>query len=1163
MNGSITGVVGPNGSGKSNVSDAVRWVLGEQSAKTLRGSVMQDVIFAGTQKRKPRSYCEVSLLFDNLDGRMDQAYTEIQVTRKLYKSGEGEYFINGTKCRLKDILSMFRDTGIGKEGYSIIGQGKIDEILSERAIDRRRVFEEASGIMKYRVRKEEAEKKLEKTRINLVRVEDILKEQQLLIDPLKKQAEDATEYIELSSKLKHLEVNLFLHNYDKGKERIAKLKETVQALGEEYVQKELELGDAGEQFSKEQESAKTLEQKGDEIAEKLSSSLAEIERVEGEIRLCDERMSNLEKDTDRVLQEIAGADQKVSAVAQNETTNAQRLKMVEQELEKYQHIVKEMNKELLSLSSVFEDRVKIIESVQSEKVEAVEKMAEVKSALLTLEEKERNICQKAEEINERLEQLLEETGKNDAAIKELNSQAAASEQRVKSLRDAYNQKVLAKNKITGELGETQRALETARSDYATCTASAKLLGDLKNSFEGYSGSVKRLMVSAAKNNDIGSRIIGTFADVISVPREYERAIETCLGFALQNIVVRDEYDAKHIIAYLRQNKMGRVTFLPLNALKQRYLSDSEKRAANENGILGVASDIVSCEANVKKAVDFLLARTLIADTNETAIRVMRQYKQSLRIVTLDGDVFYPGGTITGGSIKKESGGLVSRDRREEELSARMKELSKRVKSLEQMLESKKQEQSTLLSDIDTMLADMQKSEIAVATRSEKIESLSAAVEDAKKRADALDAEKRSINSRLEAVHSEIRGFSSLQSDMELSKETKSEDYKRMEDEYNKNAALIEEKKKRLHDAEIRIAELFKENTAIVSDNLRLASEKEDTEKAKSAKKKTLELNDESMDNLKQLKAQLEELYNQKKTVLDEIRGQQSDVFANREELSKALVERDQKLAGLRRDLSEIKEKTMRIEFNIEKVETGIQAAQNRLWDSYQLTYANALSMREDINVSTAQSEADSIKRKIRDIGSVNPNAIEEYSELKERMESLMTQKDDLTKAEKDLHELIASLLTEMRKIFKISFEKINTYFNKTFKELFNGGRAELVLEDEHDIMECGIDIIAEPPGKKMQKLSLLSGGEKALTAISLVFALLKINPSPVCILDEIDAALDDANVDKFSEYLTKYAEKMQFIVITHRKPTMAACDSLYGFAMEEKGVSKLLSVKLD
>lgn len=1163
MNGSITGVVGPNGSGKSNVSDAVRWVLGEQSAKSLRGSVMQDVIFAGTQKRKPRAFCEVSLIFDNSDNRLGTEYSEIEVRRKLYRSGESEYYLNNTKCRLKDILTLFRDTGVGKEGYSIVGQGKIDEILSDKSQDRRRIFEEASGIMKYRVRKEEAERKLEKTRYNLLRVEDILGEQQTRIGPLKRQADNAKAYLELSDKLKDLEVNLFLHNYDKGKDRIAKLKQTKQGLEEERLQREHQLKEFGDLYLSEQENAKEIEAAGDQLAAKLSGALAEIERAEGEIKLCEERMQNIDKDTTRVQDEIQATDERAAAITRSEEANAVRLKELEEELESQQRIVAEASSALAELSSVFEDRVKIIETVQSEKVQTIEKMADVKSMMSALKEKQQNVLQRSQEVIARLEEISNEQKQYQSSLDEQKKALEVSQQKGTLIRDSFNEKVYTKNQITQQIADKQKELEKARTEYATCASSAKLLRDMKNSFEGYIESVKRLMIASKQDKDIGRRIIGTVADVISVPAKFETAIETVLGSALQNIVVRDEYDAKNIISFLRKNNMGRVTFLPLEALKQRVLTPQERDDIDEDGVLGVASELVACDSEADRAVQFLLGRTVIVDNNDTAIHIMRKCEYAFRVVTLDGDIFNPGGAITGGSIRKSRGGLVSRDRREEDLKNRAKNLNDNVITLEKAVEALKKQQSLLTGEIEEARKVLHNYEIENATGKEKLEVLSASIHDANESFENLIQEKQVLAQQQEEIEDEINGYTALQSDMQQSSETKSQDYRRMEDEYNQNAALIEEKKNQLHDAEIKIAELFRENTAIVNDNHRLGMERQDVDKAKRTKQKTLELNAQSSENLLELKTQLQELHQQKIEMLDELKKQQTDVMEKRGTLSKALTERDQKMLKVRDELSDIAEKSMRVDFSLEKVEAGIESAQNKLWETYQLTYANALPLKQEIDVSEAQSEADSIKRRIRYLGNVNPNAIEDYAELKERMDGLTTQKDDLITAEEDLHKLIASLLTEMRKTFRTSFDQINRHFNKAFKDLFNGGRAELVLEDDQDIMECGIEIIAEPPGKTMQKLSLMSGGEKALTAISLLFALLKINPSPVCILDEIDAALDEANVYKFSEYLKKFTENMQFIVITHRKPTMIMCDSLYGFAMEEKGVSKLLSVRLD
>ena len=1163
MNGSITGVVGPNGSGKSNVADAVRWVLGEQSAKSLRGTTMQDVIFAGTQKRKPRSYCEVLLIFDNSDNRVDMAYSEIQVTRKLYRSGESEYAINGTKCRLKDILAMFRDTGIGKEGYSIIGQGRIDEILSEKSVDRRRIFEEASGIMKYRVRKEEAERKLEKTRMNLLRIEDILGEQERRIAPLKKQADGAAEYIELSGKLKTLQVNLFLYNYDQGREKIGKLRQALDAISEEHAQKEKMLHALGDNLSDAQKEVSNLDAAGDDLAAKLSHSLAEIERVDGEVRLCDERIANIDRETQRLKQEMDAAAEKAGHITQNESTNQQRIAQIAVELETQQHIASESRKALDALDSVFEDRMKIIETVQSEKVETIEKMAEVESALAALNEKRQSTAERVNDFASRISEgekaIIAGADEKSRLEDELKSLSAQGEERRRSL----NERVFEHNTLAQKIAQTRQNLETARRDYAANASSAKMLSDMKDSYEGYIGSVKRLMTAAKQNSGIGGRIIGAFADVIDVPAKYETAIETVLGAALQNIVVSNADDAKAIIAFMRQNDIGRVTFLPLDDLKPRTLAHDERHAAEEDGILGIAQNVVSYDNANAAAVSFLLGRTLIAQDSDAAIRVMRKYRYAFRVVTLEGDVFNPGGAITGGSVRKNRSGLVSRDRRAEELSSKAQALESKVRQAEKELAALEQRRDELERGIEEDKQSLHDGEIATTSAKGRLAALGTSIDEGAGTVSVLQAEKKALDEKLQLMDTEIRGFSALLHDMAQSKETKSDDFKRLEDEYNQNAAEIERVKTQLHDAEIRIAELFKENAALMNDNMRLGIEKQDNEKENLRRTATMKLNAETAQNLSRLKAELETLRTEKVDVNERLRQQRDEVIQKRDAAKQALTEQDMQIERLRHDVGELSEKRIRTEFSIEKVQTGMEAAQNRLWESYQLTYANALPMRAEIDISAAQAEADEIKRRIRSLGNVNPNAIEEYTELSESVRTLTVQRDDLVRAEEDLHKLIVSLLSEMKKVFKTSFEEINMHFKKVFAELFGGGRAELLLEDDQDIMESGIEIVAEPPGKKLQKISLLSGGEKALTAICLLFALLKINPSPVCILDEIDAALDEANVYKFSDYLKKYAQNMQFIVITHRKPTMIMCDSLFGFAMEEKGVSKLLSVRLD
>ncbi len=1162
LEGLITGVVGPNGSGKSNVSDAVRWVLGEQSARALRGSVMQDVIFAGTQSRKPRSYCEVTLTFDNNDGRVGTEFTEVQVTRKLYRSGEGEYYINGSKCRLKDILTLFRDTGVGREGYSIIGQGRIDDILSEKSIDRRRVFEEASGIMKFRVRKEEAERKLERTRFNLVRVEDILVEQSQRVGPLKSQAEDAAAYLEVAKRLKHLDINLFLHNYERTKERMEKLAQSKQELLEERAHIEREIEKLTQRQAGEQNGVRELEHAGDALSEKLSGSMAEIERTEGEMRLCDERIAHIQKDTARVTQEIEEAEQRKKSNQFRRDEGRRKAEKAAREMEQCRARVDALGTELAELTGAFQDKLKRIEAVQNAKLKSIEQLGEIRNQIFALEEKQRNTVQRIEEITRRAASAERDHQTAQQAMLAAEAEMSVLSGASAKLRDTFNTRVFEGRQLDAEIAKDQQTLGDAKRELAASAASARLLTDMRSSFEGYMDSVRKLMLSAKGRADLRSRIAGVVADCMRVPAQHEVAVEACLGSALQNVVVGDEYDAKALIAHLRENRMGRVTFLPLKALKPRLLSAQERAEIREAGVYGVASDLVSCDDAVRPAIDFLLGRTVIVEDNDTAIRIMRKCGYAFRTVTLEGDVFNPGGPITGGSLKREAGGLVSRERREEELKQRAEALEAQICALEAALQKKADMRARLETDMDEARKALHDNEIALAAGREKQQSLSSATAETAGTLAALQREREEAQNGIAEARAALEQVTAQQSAMQQSSETEREEFAQMEEEYNKNADLIEQKKQQLHDAEIRIAELFRESTAIMNDNMRLEQETQELERSGAAKRKTLELNAESEENLRQLKVQLEELHGQKFAALDGLKTQQGEMFRNREALQKGITEREEQLAGLRRQLEEAADKRLRMEIAMEKADAGQTAAQNRLWETYQLTYANALAERSPISVTEAQTEAEQLRERLRDMGSINPNAIEEYRELVERIESLTTQKEDLQKAEEDLHQLIASLLAEMRRTFRSSFEQINKHFSTTFKELFGGGRAELAL-GEGDIMECDIDIVAEPPGKKLQRLSLLSGGEKALTAISLLFALLKINPSPVCILDEIDTALDDNNTDKFAEYLSRYSQKMQFIVISHRKPTMSVCDALYGFAMEEKGVSKLLSVKLN
>lgn len=1159
--GSIIGVIGPNGSGKSNVADAVRWVLGEQSAKSLRGGLMQDIIFAGTQTRNPRSFCEVSLLFDNSDKRIDIEYTEIEIARKLYRSGESEYYINRTKCRLKDILDIFRDTGIGKEGYSIIGQGRIDEILSDKSTDRRRIFEEASGIMKYRVRKEEAERKLERTRHNMVRIDDILREQSFMLEPLKQQAEDAKVYLELSAKLKTLDINLFLRSYDRAREKIERLEQQKIAYEEERLQTKREKEELISKLARQQESARQTDDTADAIAQRISVLMTETERIEGEIRLCDERISNNNKDTLRLKQEVSTAHEKQAIYEQDEAKNLARLGVIEKEIAVQNKTERSLNLELDALLTLTHDRMQSIETMQSMKVEAVKNQANASAAINAIEQRIDTHQQRKVQIVGKLKELDEEKEKIQNAILEFEKQTEDNRLSYQEIKLRIEKTAIQEKELNQNINGIRERIEAAKRDYSSAVSSHKVLADIKSSFEGYGHSVKKLMIASKENASLGALILGTVADMISVPARFETAMEACLGAALQNVIVNDEYAAKKLIEYLRRNSIGRVTFLPLDSLRARFLSDFERKAIAESGAVGIASELIDTDA--RKAVDFLLGRTVVVEDMNAAINLMRKCSQSFRTVTLEGDVINPGGSITGGSIRRENAGLVSRDRREQQLKTRITEIKEIISGLETKCESLVEQQIEMVSGLEKKREALHRCEIKAAELREKCDSLAAAATNNERQEKVLCDEEKQIDYDVERFEKESEQHALIQTDISRQNETSETDFKRLEDEYKRNEGMAQQIRDRIHSVKLKTAGLLREIESLQNDNARIAAEKHEIKRVCASRGKTLELNEQSDENLHKLKSTLEQTRKQKSLELSDIKMQQAKTVQSRDVLFNASSKLEQRIEKIRTAYAEAGEKCLRTSFLVERTQADIENAQNKLWDTYQLTYTNALKLKEDISLAGAASEAERIREKLHGLGSVNTRAVEEYAALKERMTTLARQRDDLDEAEQDLNQLMSSLMIKMRTAFRNGFEQINKRFGETFEELFDGGYAELVLEENEDIMECNIEIIAEPPGKKLQKISLLSGGEKALTAICLLFALLKINPSPVCVLDEIDAALDEINVRKFADYLKKNAKKMQFIVITHRKPTMAVCDSLFGFAMEEKGVSKLLSVRLD
>ncbi len=1163
INKGITGVVGPNGSGKSNIADALRWVLGEQSSKNLRGTSMQDVIFNGTQTRSKKGYCEVALIFDNSDMRINSDYTEISVKRKMYRSGESEYSINNSGCRLKDILELFRDTGIGKEGYSIISQGKIDEILTSKASQRRKVFEEAAGIMKYRVRKEEAERNLQKTNDNITRIDDIVSELSSQIEPLEKQMNEARDYLKLRDRLKELEINLYLYQYDRAGERIAKNEEQIGENEQEFQDMTALIHAEAARISDAKKQLQALQIEIEQQNAAVAQQMSEQERIKGALNLLEEKeTTHLTTMQDNSLKRDSYED----TIAQNE----RKIEEINVQINEKNSAIDQKYEEILGLRKNIETITgqsgDVLSRIESAKRDVEEARVALQSMQIELSEKQLRrelLTQKhleADAQTKKHQQYLQDLSKQ---LEELLAETREYEKQATKMREVMNE---AAQTIAVLRSEEQKALERVAQisrKISEDQSRFQLLNDMRDEYEGYFDSVKSLFKHSKKSPDIAGKIKGVLAEVIDVPKKYETPIEVILGNALQNVVVQEDADAKSIIDYLRKNNLGRVTFLPTKSLKVRYLQKDEKAHLSMDGVECIASEAIDCPPEIRPAVDFLLARTVIVRDMDSAIRLMKQSDYTFRAVTMDGDFIKPGGVITGGSLKNTKTGLLSRKRMAQELEENLIKHKKQLEESQQEATACKEKLAQEKQRQQEALEQLRKQEIESAQTKERLKSAQDMLADRENTAARLQEEFEHAQMELDGLSSQLEKLTVDTQEAKASFDLLVKKQTEMEESAAKNAAEISEIKDILTAKELEQTELHNQKNMLLN-------EAEHIRASIAQAKQNLALmqhqNETLTAEMKQITHQKAELRGQLDEILEQVRTTGEVMQSKlklRDDLNIQIEQSEQKgteLAAQKDSLIELKYKYIA---NREKLELSRENYQTKLWDDYGLTYANALPFKQEFPYQASVKEIDEIKECIRDMGAVNPNAIEDYTRVKERYDGLTVQREDLIAAGRDLQVVIDDLLSGMKESFREKFALINENFQKTFQELFGGGYAALELDDSGDIMECGVEIIAEPPGKKLQNIQLLSGGEKALTAIALLFAMLHINPSPICLLDEIDAPLDDANVIRFSEYLKTLSHAdLQFIVITHRKPSMAICDTLYGIAMQEKGVSDIVSVQL-
>ena len=1158
----ITGVVGPNGCGKSNISDAVRWVLGEQSAKSLRGSKMEDVIFNGTEKRRRLSYCEVTLVFENEDHALAIDFAEVQVTRRVYRSGEGEYKINGAACRLKDIVDLFRDTGIGKDGYSLIGQGRIDEILSAKSEDRRQVFEEAAGIVKYKARKQDAEKRIAHTQDNLNRVEDILSELESRVEPLKKQSEAAREYLQLRDELKVLDLNVFLVRTERYEERIKDLKASVETLGESILEANRALEARGAERDRAQVQLDQYEMEASEKREVVQRLIREVEAGEGAVQVMRERIAAGEKERDRLTGQRAAASEGGEGIRRQIDQMTKSIALQTQIIGQDADALSEQEARLAEAEAKLTEMEQRSDQAKQQIIQAMNRLGDVKSQRARLGAMQTALTDRlgGMEADRSREQtgvdalgahvqsardLLESESQRKA---ELDEQVAELQARVQSLGDQSQQ-----------LQQRVTRLQTERQQR---DSRLKLLKEMQRDYEGYNNSVKQVLMQAKRIPDSG--VHGVVADLIHVPARLERALDMVLGGALQNIVVDRDEDAKRMIEYLRKNRFGRATFLPIASVRGRTLSPQERNVLSMPGCVGLASELVEFDPKYQGVIDNLLGRTVVAEDLTAGIAIQRAGRYQFRLVTLEGDVMHSGGSMTGGSVQSRMTSLLSRTREIEETEAALKNIETEFAAAREKYASLEEQRGSLKRDRGELYDELHRQEVAVARAEAQ---LNAALEEQNsnnRRVQRMEDERARLSAQLADVTQSLEALNEQQASAESSTEDQQAEVRRLSDALFRLRGETESLRAAVGEARIQLASRRKGLEADTANRDRLTSEAQDTEKllrdseaALSECVKALENNAALLEkDLEKLAADREGL-NAARTAFDAVDGKRTSAQRQLQTLG-------EQIDALRKDLDDFSDKHHRAELQLARVEGEFKQIQDRIWEDYELTYTGAEPFRQtDFRLTESEKRIAAIRQRIRAMGTVNVAAVDEYRQTVERVEEMTAQRDDLLKAQADLEGIVAELETRMEKQFREQFCLMNDNFQRTFVKLFGGGKAELRLADPADALNCGIDIVAQPPGKKLQMLSLLSGGERALTAIAILFAILDLKPTPFCILDEIEAALDDANIDTYADYLKAYSENTQFIVITHRKGTMERCDALYGVVMEEKGVSKTVSVKLN
>lgn len=1163
FNKGITTVVGPNGSGKSNISDAVRWVLGEQSIKTLRGGKMEDVIFAGTQYRRPVGLAQVAITLDNSDSELPIDYSDVTISRRLYRSGESEYYINNSKCRLKDIQELFMDTGIGKEGYSIIGQGKIDAILSGKPEDRRKLLEEAAGIVKFKTRKEEAERKLINTEQNLTRIEDILSTYEERLGPLEIERNKAKEFLKLSEELKIKEINLILYNIKSLEERILFIKKNIDKFNDEMNKYEKEKEELKSQFDELEEEMEKFNKDIEREKSDYYNKQWEHKDIISKMEILNERISNLKSVIDKNSIDIKNLEHKKESFYKEKN-------LKEKELEKFQmdqtslniNIVK-LENYILSLNKEISTDKQILDNLKKEQIDVAGKISELKNS---------NIIYKneVEELKKKISHIKESCVGYANSIKiNSNTKNILKEEREKlsicivEHEDEIKSSRREISKLNIQLKEQEIKFKSNNKKLNTLEANRNILANLDKEYEGYTKTVKNLMHDLSKGLlEIQKQHCHVLGEIVDVPKELEVAIEIALGASISNIITKDETTAKKLISYLKENRLGRATFLPLDIVRGKKL-DLYPEIKNIKGYLGIASELINYNNIFNPIIQYVLGRTIIAKDLDCAIHIAKASKFKFKIVTLDGEIVNAGGALTGGSLYGKNTGIISRKRHIEEIELEVEKSKEEISKVAYDIKNL----NKIIKELDDKCLNLKDEihykNIEITKIDGKISAIEMETEKLNKNLSVSTEEINVISKTLKYKESQTEEFYK-NIDLYIEKEKENnEKIRNLEFKLKDRDKLIEDNKENLTELRIKKAGLDEIVNNKISELSRISKEGEAIDIKIETLKKEIEKSEEtyqsSLKNIEENKMKIEHVLRSLEVLKNAYESKEVEKIKVKESIDKyknKLEEMNLLIANKEKEIH--KEQISHTKYVTEKENVYL-----KLNDEFQITYAEALEYAiENFNLKEFKLDIQNLKEGISKLGVVNLGAIEEFEDIRDKFKFMNNQKEDLISAREELMQVINDMTGKMKVMFNENFNKLRKYFNETFQELFKGGRADLLL-GEGDELSCNIEINVEPPGKKLQNINLMSGGEKGLSAIALLFAILKMKPTPFCILDEIEAALDDANVVRYADFLRAFSNNVQFIVITHRKGTMEASDVMYGVTMQEKGISKVVSIQLN